>query len=126
MANNFNKLKTIPFSNTIEGIYLSQSTDLFLGINPSSIYHFDVKDQRVSKQPVLTLNENETITGFHSLLHSEALKVNSCFITSHTGTIYEVIKTKLEDKKKATLEIIHQVQEIMQIFIMNALTTQSA
>ncbi len=111
LANNYNKLKTIPFPNPIEGLYLNQSSDLFLAISPSNIFHFDVKDHKVSKHPILSLQENETVTGFHFAPHNfEAVNgLNSCLITTHTGTIYEVIKTKQENHKKPTLEIIHQV-----------------
>lgn len=111
MKNNYNKLKTIPFPNSIEGLYLTPSHDLFVAVNPSNIFHFDARNHKVSKTPVLSLSDNETITAFHSSELSTELNINSCLISSHTGTIYEVIKSK--GKKKCSLDIVHQVLSLI-------------
>lgn len=111
MSNDFKKLKTIPFQNCIAGLYLVQPADLFVAINPSSVYHFNVREHKISKNPVLKLNETETLTGFHRSRHPKLLKVDSCLISSHTGTIYEIVRTKQEILTKPTLTIVHQVSD---------------
>lgn len=118
MSKNYEKIKTIPFPNSIEGLYLAQPFDLFVGVNPSGVYHFNVEDCKMSKAPVLDLNENEVLTGIHSSEFSDALKIGSVLITTHSGTIFEAVKVKEETKKRSELCIVHQVLDSSLIVVL--------
>jgi len=90
---NFEKLTTIPFPNPIEGLLLQAKQILFVAVNPSEILYFDLKSRRLRKKPVLNLNQDETIIGISNTDYVKNLRSqeNSCLISTHIGSIYEVI-----------------------------------
>jgi WD40 repeat protein len=117
MNNSFAKLTTIPFPNPIEGLLLRSKFDLFVAVNPSEVKHFDLKNKRLMKNSVLNLNEDEIITGIH---HSCVMKnllseEKSCLMSTHTGTIYEVMFPDESDTPKLNIsrQYVGSLDEIL-------------
>jgi len=90
MKNSFNKIKTIPLPNPIEGLLLAPPFDLYMAVSPSEIMHFDLKTQSLAKDSVLSLNKDETITGLHVPVAQEKPSVCKFLVSTHTSAIYDI------------------------------------
>lgn len=109
MKNAFKKLKTIPFPNPIEGLLLVHPYDLYVAVSPSEVMHFDLKTQSLSKSAVLSLNEDENITGFYSPVVSKGQSIENFLVATHTSAIYEIALPKTKKGATKSISVRRQV-----------------